>query len=51
MTIFQSRLQDDDSMMIVSIETHGICCRDVRSSRVKGVCDRVVLKSCASESC
>jgi hypothetical protein len=49
MTIFQSRLQDDDSMMIVSIETHGICC--VRASRVKEVCERVVLKRCASESC
>ncbi len=48
MTMCLSRLQYDERMMIVSIETHGICSRDVRASRVKGACERVVLKGRAT---
>ena len=43
MTMFQSRLQDDDSMMMVSIETHG--------TFVVGTFVRVVLRGRSFESC
>ena len=44
MTMCLSISQDDDSMMIVFIEKHGI-------SRVKGACARAVLKGRAREPC
>ncbi len=62
MTMCLSISQDDDSMMIVFIEKHGIsrfkgACvravlkRSVRASRVKGACARAVLKGRAREPC